>query len=136
MWRRLLHGNFGHAWAAAASRRGRGLPPINYVSFGARAAREAKPSSNARMILDGFCDKIILAGFAAKTQAQVAVADKAEPAPTIRTAVFRLGHDTSLRSGGCSRLATEHICRCALPLDFRAINVWQYSQLPAYPRRF
>jgi len=38
-------------------------------------AWEAKPFSNARMVPDGFRDKIIFAGFAAKAQAQVTVAD-------------------------------------------------------------
>jgi hypothetical protein len=93
LWRRLLHGNFGFAWAAAANRRGRGLPPVNSVAFGARTAWEAKPFSNARVVPGGLRDKIIFACFAAKAQAQVTVADKAELASAIRTAVFRLGHD-------------------------------------------
>ena len=60
-------------------------------------AWEAKPFSNARMLRD----KIIFAGFAAKAQAQVTVADKAELATAIRTAVFQLGHDIAhiLRHG-------------------------------------
>jgi hypothetical protein len=44
---------------------------------------------------------MVPAGFAAKAQAQMAVADKTEPATTIGTAVLRLNHDTlSSRVGG------------------------------------
>ena len=76
-------------------------------------AWEAKPFSNARMLRD----KIIFAGFAAKAQAQVTVADKAELATAIRTAVFQLGHDIAhiLRHGIC---ADAHCRRISAPLMF------------------
>jgi hypothetical protein len=77
------------------------------------------------MVLGGFGDEIVSAGFSAKPQAQVPVADEPEAATTIRAPVFWLGHDTLLREGGCSRLVTCHIGRRALRQDFRAINVSQ-----------
>jgi hypothetical protein len=56
------------------------------------ARQEAKPLSHAHVISRAFCEKIISAGFPAKTQAEVLMADKAQLSAAVCTAVVQLDH--------------------------------------------
>ena len=52
-----------------------------------------KPLSQEQIAPPCFCKKIILAGFAAETQAPMLVADKTKFSPTVWAAVLQLAHD-------------------------------------------
>jgi len=57
------------------------------------ASTEAEPLSDARMVCRGFCEKVVLAGFAAEAKAPMMMGNKTELSAAVCAAILRLAHE-------------------------------------------
>jgi hypothetical protein len=92
------------------------------------------------MVLRRFRKEVVLAGFAAETQAPMVVADKTKLSTAVCAAVFQLGHEAlrfggrrAMLSGGRAvrrRISSRQVDKQdALPRGFRQINILQSREI-------